>query len=74
MSETFFERPILNSSYEYQGEDAKKKANTMHPYWMPGVNNFGKFGRWAFAEFTAVYEIEKKFAELVEGFVAEKAA
>jgi type III restriction enzyme len=54
----------------FRGEDAKDKANTMHSYWVPGVNHIGKFGRWAFAEFTAVYEIEKKFGELIESFVA----
>ena len=37
----------------YRGEDAKDKANTMRSYWVPGVNNLEKFGRWAFAEFTA---------------------
>ena len=53
---------------------AKDKANTMHSYWVPGVNNLGKFGRWAFAEFTEVFEIEAKFNELIASFVAEKAA
>jgi len=53
----------------YRGEDAKEKANTMKAYWVPGVNNLGKFGRWAFAEFTAVYEIEAKFDRLVEELV-----
>ena len=50
----------------YRGEDAKEKANTMRSYWVPGVNNLGKFGRWAFAEFTAVYEIEAEFNKLIE--------
>jgi type III restriction enzyme len=36
-------------------------------YWAPGVNNLGKFGRWAFAEFTAVNEIEAEFNKLIEG-------
>ncbi len=58
----------------YRGENAKEKANTMRAYWVPGVNNLGKFGRWAFAEFTAVYEIEAKFNELIESLVAEEAA
>ncbi len=49
----------------FRGEDAKEKANTMRAYWVPGVNNLGSFGRWAFAEFTAVYEIEKQFGELI---------
>jgi type III restriction enzyme len=50
----------------YRGEDAKDKANTMRTYWVPGVNNLGKFGRWAFAEFTAVYEIEAEFKKLID--------
>jgi len=50
----------------YRGEDAKDKASTMRNYWVPGVNNLGTFGRWAFAEFTEVYEIEADFARLVE--------
>ena len=56
----------------YRGEDAKEKANTMKAYWVPGVNNLGRFGRWAFAEFTAVYEIEREFAKLIEGMEGAK--
>jgi type III restriction enzyme len=58
----------------FRGENAKEKANTMRAYWVPGVNNLGKFGRWAFAEFTAVYEIETEFNRLIESFVLKKAA
>ncbi len=54
----------------YRGENAKEKANTMRAYWVPGVNNLGKFGRWAFAEFTEVFEIEAAFAALIEGAAA----
>jgi type III restriction enzyme len=54
----------------FRGEDAKEKANTMRAYWVPGVNNLGKFGRWAFAEFTAVYEIESEFNKLIDGLCA----
>jgi type III restriction enzyme len=50
----------------YRQENAKDKANTMRAYWVPGVNNLLRFGRWAFAEFTAVYEIERRFNELIE--------
>jgi type III restriction enzyme len=39
----------------YRREDAKEKKSTMETYWVPGVNNSGKHGRWAFAEFTSVY-------------------
>jgi len=45
----------------YRGEDAKDKKSTMETYWMPGVNNLGSFGRWAFAEFRDVYEMEADF-------------
>jgi len=38
----------------------------MKIYWVPGVNNHGKYGRWAFAEFTEVYQIESDFAAKVE--------
>jgi type III restriction enzyme len=42
----------------YRGENAKEKKATMDTYWIPGVNNLGTFGRWAFAEFREVYEFE----------------
>jgi type III restriction enzyme len=50
----------------YRGEDAKEKKSTMETYWVPGVNHLGGYGRWAFAEFTEVYEIESDFKEKVE--------
>ena len=46
----------------------------METYWVPGVNALGTFGRWAFAEFTDVYEIEAGFGELVRSFLLEDAA
>jgi type III restriction enzyme len=50
----------------YRREDAKEKKSTMDTYWVPGVNHLAKFGRWAFAEFTEVYQIEADFAAKVE--------
>jgi type III restriction enzyme len=50
----------------YRREDAKEKKSTMDTYWVPGVNNDGRYGRWAFAEFTDVYQIEADFAAEVE--------
>jgi type III restriction enzyme len=47
----------------YRGEDAKEKKGTMDTYWVPGVNNLGTYGRWAFAEFSDIYEIESEFAK-----------
>jgi len=49
----------------YRGEDAKDKKATMETYWVPGVNNLGQFGRWAFVEFTEVFEIESEFAKMI---------
>ncbi|HVT18028.1 MAG TPA: DEAD/DEAH box helicase family protein [Thermoanaerobaculia bacterium] len=49
----------------YRGEDAKEKKATMDTYWVPAVNHLGAFGRWAFAEFVSVYEIEAEFAARV---------
>ena len=51
----------------YRREDAKDKKLTMETYWVPGVNNLGTHGRWAFAEFRDVYEMEVDFKEKVEG-------
>lgn len=50
----------------YRREDAKEKKATMETYWVPGVNNSGKYGRWAFAEFVEVYQIESDFKAKVE--------
>ncbi len=50
----------------YRGEDAKDKKLTMDTYWVPGVNQLKTYGRWAFVEFTDVYEMESDFEEKVE--------
>ncbi len=49
----------------YRREDAKEKKSTMENYWVPGVNNHGHYGRWAFAEFTDVYEMQEDFEQKV---------
>ena len=50
----------------YRREDAKDKKKTMDAYWVPGVNNLGTFGRWAFAELTDVYAMEEDFEGALE--------
>jgi type III restriction enzyme len=50
----------------YRGLDAQEKASTMKTYWVPGVNHLGTHGRWAFAEFCDIYEIESDFKAKVE--------
>jgi type III restriction enzyme len=50
----------------FRGQDAAAKTETMTTYWVPGVNNLKTHGRWAFAEFCDVYEIQADFAAKVE--------
>jgi type III restriction enzyme len=59
----------LNLILEVKGfrdEADKAKAQTMHELWVPGVNELGGFGRWAFAEFRDWALMEQDFATLVE--------
>ena len=59
---------LLNLIVEIKGfrrEDAKEKKSTMETYWVPGVNHLGSYGRWAFAEFTDVFQIQDDFAKKV---------
>ena len=51
----------------YRNEAAKEKASTIKTYWIPGVNHLRTHGRWAFAEFCDVYEIQSGFAAKVAG-------
>ena len=50
----------------YRREDAKDKKNTMETYWVPGVNNHERYGRWAFAEFTDAWAMQSDFEAKVE--------
>src|SRR5574337_1422760 len=50
----------------YRGEDAKIKKETMLTHWVPGVNRLGTHGRWAFAEFTNVWQMQDDFAQKVQ--------
>ena len=75
------EEDLLNLVVEIKGyrqEDAKRKKETMETQWVPGVNNWGELGRWAFAEFTEPFAMEadlnaviaKQFGEMVDGVLA----
>ena len=50
----------------FRGENAKEKANTMRAYWLPGVNNLERFGRWEFAELRDGYAIQDDFDKLIK--------
>ncbi|MBI2212841.1 MAG: DEAD/DEAH box helicase family protein [Acidobacteria bacterium] len=49
-------------------ESDKQKKLAMETQWIPGVNNLGTFGRWSFAEFTDVYDMQLDFKQKVEGY------
>ena len=62
------EDDLLHLVVEIKGfrrEDAKEKKSTMDTYWVPGVNNLGSHGRWAFAEFADVWLMQTDFAAKV---------
>ena len=52
----------------YRGEDVREKNNAMEAYWLPGVNAMGQYGRWAFAEFNSVYDIESSLHQLIDSY------
>ena len=62
----------------YRRQDAREKASTMQTYWVPGVNHLQSYGRWAFMEFTDVYqigdELEAKLAGEFDQMIASVAA
>jgi type III restriction enzyme len=46
----------------------------MHTLWVPGVNNLGAYGTWAFAEFRDVYAIQQDFSQLLDRFLTKELA
>lgn len=42
------------------------KTHPMDTYWIPGVNHLDTYGRWAFAEFTEMYQMEADFKAKIE--------
>jgi type III restriction enzyme len=50
----------------YRREDAKFKKEAMEVYWVPGVNNLKIYGRWAFAEFRDVFQMESDLKARIE--------
>ena len=55
----------------YRHENVKLKSETMRTQWVPGVNNLGSFGRWAFEEFNDVFEMDKEFRTLIDKVVTK---
>ncbi len=63
---------LLNIVIEVKGyrqENVKLKSETMREQWIPGVNNLKTFGRWAFGEFTSVFDFEVDFEKLLAQYL-----
>lgn len=58
----------------YRRENVKLKSDAMLHKWVRGVNNLGTFGRWAFEEFTDVFEMQKEFGALIDRAVERSRA
>ncbi len=58
----------------YPGGAKKEKKGTMDAYWVPGVNNLKRYGRWAYVEFTDHYEMKAEFDQLIDGLCAKEGA
>ena len=62
------ERP-LNLVVEIKGlkrESDREKIDAAKTYWVPGVNNRGGCGRWAFAEMNDLFEMETELKRLIQ--------
>jgi type III restriction enzyme len=49
----------------FHREEVKDNRNAMLGSWIPGANRLGTHGRWAFAEFRDVWEIESGLAAAI---------
>ena len=64
----------LNLIVEIKGmknEQVKVKKATVTEQWVPGVNALGAYGRWAFAQFESVFDIDKEFRSVVARAIAD---
>jgi len=55
-------------------EASKTKSETMRGQWIPGVNNLGDFGRWAFLELRDINTMAADFRACVNRLLARSAA
>ncbi len=56
----------------YRGEDVRDKNTAMHSYWVPGINELGRYGRWEFVEFKDEHRIAQDLERVVDQFVTER--
>jgi type III restriction enzyme len=57
---------LLQHWRHHKFSGAVEKKSTMDTYWVPGVNHLGSYGRWAFAEFTEVFQIQAEFKATID--------
>lgn len=55
----------------YRREDAKEKRATSQNYWVPGVNNLQRYGRWDFLELNELYTLESEFGKKTEEMLVQ---
>ena len=62
----------LNEVYRSRCWSADKLLHRLtvrqEAYWLPGVNALGQYGRWAFAEFTDVFDIEPNLRQVIDSY------
>ena len=56
----------------YRNEDVRDKHTAMVSYWLPGVNELARFGRWDFAEFKDEHRIADDFERYVDRMVGSE--
>jgi type III restriction enzyme len=58
----------------YRRDDVAQKSAAVQQQWVPGVNNLGSFGRWAFVELNQQYAMEADLKYKMESLVGEMLA
>jgi len=55
----------------YRRDDVAQKSAAVKEQWVPGVNNLGSFGRWAFVELNQQYAMEADLTAKMESLVSD---
>jgi type III restriction enzyme len=58
----------------YRRDDVAQKSAAVQQQWVPGVNNLGSFGRWAFVELNQQYAMEADLTAKMESLVSDMLA
>tara|TARA_B100000929_G_scaffold41910_2_gene29890 strand:- start:7367 stop:10363 length:2997 start_codon:yes stop_codon:yes gene_type:complete len=55
----------------FRGIDAELKAEAVETYWIPGVHNTDRYGRWAFAELKSQDTMAQDLQTIIEKHIAQ---